>query len=131
MGYAGCAATGVSASGCGEATLDGPVDVALSDYPELSEVGGVATIPTSATDFAFPIFVVRMADDTYLAYSSECTHFGCEVELLSFGQGYRCPCHGSEFDIDGSVTSGPAKQDLIQFDVTVANDTLTMSPRDA
>jgi len=30
-----------------------------------------------------------------------------------------CPCHGSEFDLKGNVTEGPAEDALLQFSVTV------------
>lgn len=119
---------GGTLTGCGEATLDEPFSVPRSEHPELDEVGGVARISTNDSGFAFPIYVVRFGDEEYAAYSSECTHFGCEVELQSFATGFVCPCHGSEFDIDGAVRNGPAKQDLVTFVVTIDEETVTVSP---
>lgn len=127
-GVVGCLASGATLTGCAEATLDQPFTIVLADYPELAEVGGVAEIPSSVSDFDFPIFVYRGADDDYTAYSSECTHFGCEVEFRSVEEGYECPCHGSMFDVEGRVLNGPAKQDLVHFDVQWDDETLTMSP---
>ena len=128
VGVAGCLASGVTLTGCGEATLDGPVTLQLADYPSLEEIGGVATVPTSDSGFKFPIFIYRAGEDEYVSYSSECTHFGCEVELSD--NGYQCPCHDSTFTLEGNVTSGPAKQDLVKFDVDVDEETITLSPRD-
>ncbi len=115
-------------TGCGEATLSEPFTVSFDDYPGLGDVGGVAKVPTTESGFEFPIFIVRTGEDDYVAYSSECTHFGCEVEFESFEAGYVCPCHGSTFDIEGSVTNGPAKQDLVRFDLEWDEAQITLSP---
>jgi Rieske Fe-S protein len=45
------------------------------------------------------------------ALSLECTHLGCRVAPRPAG-GFACPCHGSRFDADGRVTSGPARRPL-------------------
>jgi len=44
------------------------------------------------------------------ALSSECTHLGCLIKHSNAG--FACPCHGSQFDLKGQVTSGPAVQPL-------------------
>jgi len=42
------------------------------------------------------------------AYSAACTHLGCHLHWNSFEQCWDCPCHGSQFGIDGAVLNGPA-----------------------
>jgi cytochrome b6-f complex iron-sulfur subunit len=44
------------------------------------------------------------------ALSLSCTHLGCALE--EYGDGFSCPCHGSQFDQDGKVLVGPADKDL-------------------
>ena len=44
------------------------------------------------------------------AISTVCTHLGCIVKPTA--EGFECPCHGSRFAADGSVTRGPAPQPL-------------------
>jgi cytochrome b6-f complex iron-sulfur subunit len=44
------------------------------------------------------------------AISTVCTHLGCIVRPTA--DGFECPCHGSRFAPDGSVTRGPAPQPL-------------------
>ena len=44
------------------------------------------------------------------AISNICTHLGCVVKPAE--DGFRCPCHGSHFARDGTVTRGPAPQPL-------------------
>ena len=40
--------------------------------------------------------------------SAACTHVGCHLHWNSFERCWDCPCHGSQFDIDGQVLNGPA-----------------------
>ena len=47
------------------------------------------------------------------AFSLECPHLGCRVAPLATGD-FACPCHGSRFDSEGRVTSGPARRPLVR-----------------
>jgi cytochrome b6-f complex iron-sulfur subunit len=51
------------------------------------------------------------------AISTTCTHLGCIV--TPSGTGFQCPCHGSQFDVDGNVTGGPAPKALSWYQVTL------------
>jgi menaquinol-cytochrome c reductase iron-sulfur subunit len=51
----------------------------------------------------------------WVVLSSICTHLKCKVDFVSDEEIFRCPCHGSEFDVDGHVTRKPAKKDLIDY----------------
>jgi cytochrome b6-f complex iron-sulfur subunit len=50
------------------------------------------------------------------AVSTICTHLGCIVKQSAGG--FACPCHGSEFNKDGTVTKGPAPKALPWLAVT-------------
>ena len=65
------------------------------------------------------VFLVRKGN-TFRCLSAICTHLGCTVNRA--GQGYHCPCHGSVFDDQGSVKSGPAPRALEWFLVTLSKD---------
>src|ERR1017187_2577738 len=52
--------------------------------------------------------------------SAICTHLGCTVNRADHG--YHCPCHGSVFDDQGVVKSGPAPRGLEWFQVTLSKD---------
>jgi cytochrome b6-f complex iron-sulfur subunit len=55
------------------------------------------------------VAVFRDADGVH-AISTVCTHLGCIVKRE--GAGFACPCHGSQFAMDGTVTKGPAPKAL-------------------
>jgi cytochrome b6-f complex iron-sulfur subunit len=46
----------------------------------------------------------------YYAFLAVCTHLGCTPRLE--GTQFVCPCHGSRFDSNGEVISGPARRPL-------------------
>lgn len=54
------------------------------------------------------------------AVSTVCTHLGCVVKRE--GDGFSCPCHGSKFGADGTVTKGPAPKALPWLAVTKVAD---------
>jgi glycine/D-amino acid oxidase-like deaminating enzyme/nitrite reductase/ring-hydroxylating ferredoxin subunit len=56
--------------------------------------------------------VFRAEDGSPLAVSLRCTHLGCLLRFNSAERSWDCPCHGSRFDVDGSVLEGPATRPL-------------------
>jgi nitrite reductase/ring-hydroxylating ferredoxin subunit len=62
--------------------------------------------------------IVRMGLQKVAAYrdkqgklslrSAICTHLGCHVHWNSLEQCWDCPCHGSQFAVDGAVLNAPA-----------------------
>lgn len=61
------------------------------------------------------VALFRDGDGVY-AVSLVCTHLGCIVKNTH--DGFECPCHGSHFRADGSVTKGPAPTPLVWHKVT-------------
>lgn len=55
-------------------------------------------------------------DEGVFALSTVCTHLGCIVKPTP--RGFECPCHGSGFAKDGTVTKGPAPAPLPWLKVT-------------
>lgn len=51
------------------------------------------------------------------AMSGRCTHLGCSI--LRTPEGFSCPCHGAQFDLNGTPTSGPASSPLTWYKVIV------------
>ncbi|SHE41530.1 Glycine/D-amino acid oxidase [Streptoalloteichus hindustanus] len=58
----------------------------------------------------------RDEEGTLRAVSARCTHLGCLVAFNNAERTWDCPCHGSRFDLDGSVRCGPAVHPLSTVD---------------
>lgn len=91
----------------------------LSDYPDLSSVGGNTTIGN--------LFISRTGDSKFLALSLLCSHKKCTVDYT--GDGFECPCHGSTYTSTGKVTKGPATKNLKSYKTTydASANTLTIN----
>ncbi|BCX04586.1 MAG: hypothetical protein KatS3mg053_2524 [Candidatus Roseilinea sp.] len=44
-----------------------------------------------------------------------CTHLGCIFPWSDAAKIFACPCHGSQFKLDGTYIAGPAPRDLDRF----------------
>jgi glycine/D-amino acid oxidase-like deaminating enzyme/nitrite reductase/ring-hydroxylating ferredoxin subunit len=60
--------------------------------------------------------VAARRDETgaLVTLSARCTHLGCVVRYNDDENSWDCPCHGSRFDLDGTVLGGPAVRPLSQ-----------------
>lgn len=56
--------------------------------------------------------VFRAEDGSLHAVSLRCTHLGCLLRFNAAEHSWDCPCHGSRFDVDGTVLEGPATSPL-------------------
>ena len=111
--------------GCGdEADVDilkRDLTISLGEHPELAEAGQSALIEAGLKS---PISVTRTGDESFVVTGTECNHAACSVQRS--GEGWRCPCHGSTFQLGGALTRGPATAGLIVYDFTLEGDTLTV-----
>ena len=104
----------------------GLLRVRLTDFPVLGQPLGSVRIGTSPMStngqrqlgIFPPVIINRGAGEEFFVLSAECTHEGCTVRRLNASGVMVCPCHFSEFTIDGSVQRGPAGQALRSFQFT-------------
>lgn len=60
-----------------------------------------------------PCVLVRLAENTYVAYSQKCTHLSCPVIPRPESGRIECPCHNGLYDLrTGDVISGPPERPL-------------------
>jgi len=45
-------------------------------------------------------------------FAITCSHLGCSIALNEQARRFDCPCHGSRFNLDGTVLRGPAPAPL-------------------
>jgi len=85
-----------------------------------SEVGSEAAIPVGEgavlREGGRKVAVHRAADGTVTRLSATCTHLGCTVHWNELEKSWDCPCHGSRFDAEGRVLTGPAPAPLARLD---------------
>ncbi len=66
-------------------------------------------------------WVVTKNGTDFVVFNPNCTHLGCLYAWNPGLQRFQCPCHGSTFDIDGSVTGGPAPRPLDKMPFEISN----------
>ncbi len=62
--------------------------------------------------------LVAVSKDTHgkiHALSPICSHMGCYVHWNNAESSWDCPCHGSRFDMEGKVLTGPVLHNLRRF----------------
>ncbi len=65
-------------------------------------------------------YLVRLDDGGFLAIYRRCTHLGCAVPFDQSSRRFICPCHGSEFNLEGDVLNQPASRPLDLFSLTLS-----------
>jgi len=88
----------------------GAVDTFKPDNPVLVQYKESTGIPTG-------VFIVAKGGDKFDAFDFHCTHLQCPI--TGTPTGFACPCHGSVFNIDGTVKAGPAPAPLQKHIVKV------------
>ncbi|MFL6801261.1 MAG: FAD-dependent oxidoreductase [Sphingomicrobium sp.] len=98
----------------------GPVMTNMAEHLEPGEVDSVDQVkPGEGAILRRGIAkhaVYRAEDGSVVERSAVCTHAGCIVHWNSFEKCWDCPCHGSQFQADGSVLNGPAVRPLAKVD---------------
>jgi nucleotide-binding universal stress UspA family protein/nitrite reductase/ring-hydroxylating ferredoxin subunit len=61
--------------------------------------------------------VYRDEDGQPHAFSPRCKHMGCTVDWNDAAKTWDCPCHGSRYDLRGTVIQGPAEENLDPVDL--------------
>lgn len=74
-------------------------------------------VPVGAAKIVDGTVVTQPSPGVFKGFAARCTHAGCALALKD-GK-IECPCHGSIFELDGSVARGPAVAPLIARPVTV------------
>ena len=66
---------------------------------------------------------IRRDEGRWVVLSAICQHLKCKVEYQDGEEIFRCPCHGSEYDLDGTVTKKPSRKDLPDYsDMAIEED---------
>ncbi len=103
-----------------------------SDSTSSNDSGKTATVNVSAltadntgilstSPSGRPIIIIRLSATSYETLLMVCKHQGCtppDLGLQVASSKIVCGCHGSEYDIHGKVTHGPATANLDSYTTT-------------
>lgn len=66
-------------------------------------------------------FIIKNNEGKVTAYSAHCTHLGCLINKEQNGK-LICPCHGSEYNLDGVPVKGPAYKPLEKYKASLSSN---------
>lgn len=115
-GLMGCSSEDEPSPGGMAGSVDFTLDLTLAPNTVLNNVGGSLT--TNG------IIVARLSTNEVVALSQACTHQGTTIQFRPSSGDFRCPNHGSQFSVTGSVTQGPASRPLRRFNTELNGTSL-------
>jgi nitrite reductase/ring-hydroxylating ferredoxin subunit len=72
------------------------------------------------------VVVTQPTKGNFVGLDTTCTHQGCAVGTINGGT-ITCPCHGSQYDLQGQVTRGPAPAPLEPVQIEVDGDQIRLA----
>ena len=93
--------------------------------PAAKSIAKTADVPVGSGVIVNDIVVTQPSAGVFKGFSAKCTHKGCMVDKVADGT-IDCPCHGSKFNLDGTVAKGPATTPLAAKTVTVQGDSIVL-----
>jgi Rieske Fe-S protein len=79
--------------------------------PGSAALASTADVPVGSGLIVDDVVLTQPSAGVFKAFSTVCTHAGCAVSKIADGT-IDCPCHGSKFNLDGTVAKGPASRPL-------------------
>lgn len=104
---------------------NGVVTLQLGLIPALTATDGHLVLNLADGGRRADLAIINVGG-TYRAFTNICTHEGCTVSGYSGGR-MICPCHGSEYNQNGQVVSGPAPSALREYAVTMNTTAQTLT----
>jgi Rieske Fe-S protein len=91
----------------------------------LQAIASTADVPVGSGVIVDDVVITQPARGQFNGFSAICTHAGCTVAEV-VGASINCPCHGSRFNLDGTVAKGPASRPLDARNIVVQGDSITL-----
>jgi cytochrome b6-f complex iron-sulfur subunit len=67
--------------------------------------------------------IVKDSDGSYwVALYQRCVHLGCTVPFRDDCSSFKCPCHGSHYNVNGEYLDGPAPRSLDRFAMSFSGE---------
>ncbi|MGE0220083.1 ubiquinol-cytochrome c reductase iron-sulfur subunit [Mycolicibacterium sp.] len=128
FGASACAGYGQQPAGSAVNTAaaqpDSPSDAPAPAVVAATPIAATADVPVGSGVIVDDIVLTQPTAGDFRAFSAVCTHAGCTLAGVADGT-INCPCHGSRFNLDGTVATGPAKRPLEGKAVAVNEGVIT------
>ena len=102
-----------------------PATSGTAAAPAANVIAKTADVPVGSGVIVDKVVVTQPTAGVFKGFSSTCTHKGCAVDKIADGT-IDCPCHGSKFNLDGSVAKGPATKPLEVEAISVEGDSIAL-----
>ena len=93
--------------------------------PAAKAIAKTSDVPVGSGVIVGEVEVTQPSAGVFKGLSAKCTHKGCTVDKVADGT-IDCPCHGSKFNLDGTVVNGPAQEPLAVENITVQGDSIML-----
>jgi Rieske Fe-S protein len=121
---ASAAALAAACSSPGTTSTGSPAAASSSSgAPGSDALAKTSAVPVGSALIVGDVVLTQPTPGVFKGFSSVCPHAGCNVSKVVDAK-IVCPCHGSEFNLDGSVAEGPAKKPLETTAVVVKGDSI-------
>ena len=88
-------------------------------------IAKTSDVPVGSGVIVGEVVVTQPVAGEFKGFSAKCTHKGCTVNKVADGT-IDCPCHGSKFNLDGTVANGPAAKPLETKAIAVQGDSIVL-----
>lgn len=123
LNYAWLASLGIlSLDIAGISFLFGMPRLKEGEFGGIFTLGPASELPlvgTPPVNYPRGKFWLTRTEGGVLALYKVCTHLGCLYTWLDAEDKFRCPCHGSEFQYDGTLIRTPAPRSLDRFVIQI------------
>ncbi len=85
-----------------------------------------SSLPWAGVTAKSAVWLRRASENSFIAFSANCTHLGCPVRWMEDADLFMCPCHGGVYYNDGQVAAGPPPRPLFRYDVLVEKGEVKM-----
>ena len=89
-------------------------------------IAKTAQVPVGSGVIIDDIVLTQPTEGVFNGLSAICTHQGCKVDRIAAGT-IDCPCHGSKYNLDGTVANGPATLPLPTKSISVQGDSIVLN----
>lgn len=102
-----------------------PAESSEAAPAEGGAIAKTADVPVGSGVIVDGVVITQPVAGEFKAFSAVCTHKGCDMNKVADGT-IDCPCHGSKFNLDGTVAKGPATEPLEPKAVAVQGESIVL-----